>query len=343
MKPLVCFYNDKSLFYSTDYRVFSNQSSSVFSILEDIKKEYSEAVKILQIDFNLEKAHVFVLNTYEIISIDQLTSELSAPNLTFVSNISKSHFIKKVNTIKEDIKSGRYYQVNYTSSFSSLQETEISSYALFKYYLNQFKPAYPAYLPLPYGDILCFSPELFLEKKNERIRTCPIKGTTRNADGYASLLKDQKENAELSMIVDLLRNDLQSVCTEKVSVDVHRKELPLNYITHTYSQVSGATNLSLPMILKNMLPAGSISGCPKAESVKAIQELENLPRGFYTGCIGWWKNDSFTLNLAIRSFLYDNKKLSYFSGCGIVYDSDAEKEWQEFHHKAQHLTPEGRL
>lgn len=337
MKPLICFYEDKTFLYSTNYQLLTNQNKSVFSFLAAVHQEYAQELKILQVDFDFQIAHVFILKNYDIISSSQLNTDLKSVDLVFTSNISKQNFIKKINHIKQDIQNGRYYQVNFTSRFSSLSETDISSWDLFKYYYNQFKSPYSAYLPLENKDILCYSPELFLEKKNQSIRTCPIKGTARKDDLFESLIKDQKENAELSMIVDLLRNDLQSVCAKKVSVDEHRKELSLNYVTHTYSQISGTTSLHLPEILQNTLPAGSISGCPKKESVLAIHQLEDGPRGFYTGCIGWWKDSDFTLNLAIRSFLFKNKNLSYFSGCGIVYDSDPEKEWSEFHQKAKHL------
>ena len=245
--------------------------------------------------------------------------------------------MEKVSSIRKDIQNGRYYQVNLTSYFKSHTAVAIQPYKLFKYYLKKFKSEYTAFLPRANSEILCYSPELFLEKKGSKIFSRPIKGTSQKNQPFNDLLKNEKENAELSMIVDLLRNDLQTVCQDKVVVSEHRKELTLNYLTHTYSEISGNTDQRLPEILKTMLPAGSISGCPKKESLIAINELEITNRHFYTGCIGWWQNQDFKLNLAIRSFLHQNDSLIYFSGCGIVYDSDPEKEWQEFLRKAKHL------
>ncbi len=150
-------------------------------------------------------------------------------------------------------------------------------------------------------------------------------------------MSSPKETAELSMIVDLLRNDLNSICEKPVTVTKHREILDLGYTQHTYSEITGLTNLNLPEILKSTFPGGSISGCPKSESLKAISEFENSPRGFYTGTIGWWQKNDFKLNIAIRSFKKQNTDLTYYAGCGIVYDSDPDCEWQEF------LTKAGKL
>lgn len=338
MQPVICFYQNQSFLYSTDYlRLECHDPQKIQSFFEHIQSEHPRQIKVLQVDFDLQTTTVFVLHQHELIKKENLISTISDIGLQFEPAISKSNFIQKINTIKTDIQAGRYYQVNLTSRFSSTEKTDFSALDIFKYYLHIFQSPYPAFLPLADKEILCFSPELFLEKNGHHIRTCPIKGTAHKTETFENLIQDKKEEAELSMIVDLLRNDLQSVCLEKVRVDHHRKELNLNYVTHTYSEISGTTSKSLSDILLSMLPAGSISGCPKKESLVAIEELESHLRGFYTGCIGWWQDSHFKLNLAIRSFLYEKQILTYYSGCGIVFDSDPEKEWQEFHHKAKHL------
>lgn len=333
MSPVVCFYQDDQYFYSDNYTRLDIPVKS----LPQIQKEYFNQIKILQVDFEGSVAHIFVLHAHKIISKKDLPSTFENNNFKFSSHISKNDFIEKVKKIKKDIEAGRYYQVNFTSSFSSAIQDNISSFEVFKFYLNQFHSQYSAFIPLKDSEILCFSPELFLEKINTQIKTCPIKGTASNDKNFSQLIQDEKEEAELSMIVDLLRNDLQSVCNQKVIVTAHRQEMNLNYVTHTYSEVTGTTSMQMAEILSAMLPAGSISGCPKKESVLAIHELETSPRSFYTGCIGWWKENDFKLNLAIRSFLRKKNQIIYYTGCGIVYDSDPEKEWLEFHHKAKHL------
>ena len=171
-----------------------------------------------------------------------------------------------------------------------------------------------------------------MEKNGSQLRTEPIKGTL--ATTVHQLITSEKETAELSMIVDLLRNDLNAVCESPVVVKKHREVLDLGYTKHTYSEIQGHTKLNFPEILSSTLPGGSISGCPKIESLLAIQELEKSPRGFYTGSLGWWENSDFKLNITIRSFKKQNKKVSYYAGCGIVYDSNPDNEWQEFLNKA---------
>lgn len=351
MTPVICFYENDLMVRSEDYlRLECNYQQNPTDFLKQVQLEYPSQMKILQVNFDyLQKQNidslidedaaitVYVLNNFKLINKNDLQSAVEKIDFNFTPNMNKHDFMEKVKTIRTDIQHGRYYQVNLTSNFQSNRAVPMQPYELFKYYLVKFKSEYSAFLPRVSSEILCYSPELFLEKKGKKILTRPIKGTTQNSQQFNDLLKNEKENAELSMIVDLLRNDLQSICQDKVVVSEHRKELTLNYLTHTYSEISGHTDERLPEILEKMLPAGSISGCPKKESVIAINEIETTNRHFYTGCIGWWQNQDFKLNLAIRSFLNQDGRLTYFSGCGIVYDSDPEKEWFEFLRKAKHL------
>lgn len=331
MTPLICFYKNDQWLSSEDYqRISTNQN--VFQFLQEIEFKFPTAMKVVQIDFENTAATVFVLNQYSLKTLN----ELSCPDsieLEFKPVISKNDFIQKIHSIKSDISRGRYYQVNFTSSFKSTT-TEDSS-VLFKKYLHLFKSRFSAFLPLADFEILCYSPELFLEKNGSTLRTEPIKGTL--ATTVNQLMSSEKETAELSMIVDLLRNDLNAVCKPPVVVTKHREVMDLGYTKHTYSEIQGQTQLKLAEILKSTFPGGSISGCPKIESLLAIQELEKNPRGFYTGSLGWWKDSDFILNIAIRSFKKQDNTMTYSAGCGIVYDSNPESEWQEFLNKAGHL------
>lgn len=351
MIPVICFYENDLMMRSEDYlRLECTYQQNPTDFLNQVQMDYPAQMKILQVNFDyLQKQNidtlidhdaaltVYILNNFKLVNKNDLTSPVDKIDFNFIPNMTKNDFIEKVKTIRKDIQNGRYYQVNLTSNFRSNVSVTMQPYDIFEYYLRKFKSEYSAFLPRSNSEILCYSPELFLEKKGPKILTRPIKGTNQKSERFDDLLKSDKENAELSMIVDLLRNDLQSVCHDKVVVSEHRKELTLNYLTHTYSEVSGETDAGLPEILEKMLPAGSISGCPKKESLIAINELETTNRHFYTGCIGWWQNQDFKLNLAIRSFLHQDDRLTYFSGCGIVYDSDPEKEWLEFLRKAKHL------
>lgn len=349
MKPLICFYRNKYI-RSTDFTLIEkdvNQSSADFLI--ELEKKYFSALKILQIDFDAFAAQrtikkqfyrspvvqVFIVHSHEEISTDELKTNLSAQGLPyFKPETSQLTFYKSVEKIVADINDGRFYQVNLTAALSA-DSPLIDSYHLFKSYFPLFKANYAAFLPSKDFDILCFSPELFLLKKDSHLLSRPIKGTTN--ESFDSLINNKKENAELSMIVDLLRNDLNSVATSPAKVNVHREKMQLPYTTHTYSEIEVQTDSTLPHILQMTMPGGSISGCPKIESIKSISENENYQRQFYTGAIGWWENTDFELNIAIRSFVRTTKQLNYFAGCGIVAESDPVTEWNELLNKAGKL------
>lgn len=349
MIPVICFYQDRQYFYSEDYQTkLKPKGLSLNLFLKQIEDQYLSELKILQVDFDnqenqsdkISSTRVFILNNFKIISENELVTK-KVYNFLFKPDIKKEFFLEKARRIKSDISLGRYYQINLTSSLSSTKnnnkDLEVDSYELFKFYFQKFKAPFSAFLPYDNSQILCYSPELFLKKWGPHIVSQPIKGTLKAQEHVTDLLNNPKETAELSMIVDLLRNDLQSVCEDPVQVTEHKKILKLNYTQHTFSEISGQTNKVLSDILPNVLPGGSISGCPKKESLIAIKELEETSRGFYTGCIGWWRGTDFTLNLAIRSFLNSSESLKYYTGCGIVYDSDPELEWQEFLNKASVL------
>lgn len=337
IKPVICFYKKKYI-YCTDYiHLTNNQTENPFDFLNQIKTTYSMNLKIVQIDFidskdHKAQCHVFILKNYTL--LNQLPASNNSFEFNFTSLITKSHFIKTVETIKKDIRNGRYYQINFTAGLQTTTPSEIHELNIFYYYAHLFKSAYTAYLPLPDSTLLSYSPELFLKKEHQKIITQPIKGSATTSEELKNSLK---EHSELSMIVDLLRNDLQSVCTKPVEVTAHQAIMQLPYIVHTYSEITGETYLDLPEILKRMLPAGSISGCPKIESLKAIAEYENYHRGIYSGHIGWWQDSDFELSVSIRTFSHQNNKLKYYAGCGIVYDSEPESEWNEFLKKSSRI------
>lgn len=344
--PLICFYNN-SLIQSDDFtRLQCQTNQTVKEFLISVQNEFSSELKIIQVDFDAfqktknnsnakeshyisPKAQVYVVHTFK----DYVQNSNLSAALQFVPKINKTDFIESVKKIKDDIFSGRYYQVNLATYFTSLSNE--SSLNLFLNYVPKFNSRYSALLPGNNFDILCFSPELFLRKNGQKITSQPIKGTGKN---YEEILNSEKENAELSMIVDLIRNDLHLVSDTPAVVEKHRSEMKLSYATHTFSEISATTSKQLPEILEKMSPGGSISGCPKLEAVRAIHELENFNRQFYTGYIGWWKDEDFELNIAIRSILKTKDQLYYYAGCGIVSDSDPESEWNELLKKASALS-----
>lgn len=352
MNPLICFYKNEESIYSTDYeRIQCDNNIDLISFLNDINKRFFHDLKVIQINFEAHhnqlflkqkslypnaKATVFILNKYQTLPLLKIKLSLmnipktNIQKLNFKSLIQKEEFIHKVELIKNDISNGRIYQMNLTSPL--LAKSDNKAVDIFYDYENFFSGKYKCLIPLDNTTLLSFSPELYLEKSNNLLITCPIKGSHNTQPLSKSfLLNSEKEEAELSMIVDLLRNDLNSLSYEHHShVNKHRAIMDLGYIQHTYSEIQVHTESSLPHVINNTFPGGSITGCPKLESLKVIAEVEEYRRQAYTGCIGWWKDNDFSLNITIRTLIQFEDNYIYNSGCGIIYDSDPISEWNEF-------------
>ena len=183
-----------------------------------------------------------------------------------------------------------------------------------------------------------FSPECFVRISQGTISSFPMKGTIDASieDASRLLLSDEKEKAEHATIVDLIRNDL-SMVADHVSVERYRYLEEI--VTHekTLLQVSSCIKGELPTdylsnlgtIVTSLLPAGSISGAPKASTTKIIRETEDYKRGYYTGVFGIFDGKELDSAVMIRFIENINGRLIYKSGGGITMNSDAEKEYGE--------------
>jgi aminodeoxychorismate synthase component I len=253
-------------------------------------------------------------------------------------------FLDGVERIRRWIAAGDIYQVNLAQAF----EARVRGGSLFGLYrhLRDASPApMAAWLALDGRELLCSSPESFLRISGRRIETRPIKGTRPRFpdpdDDLRSAYELQtsaKEIAELVMITDLLRNDLGQVC-EFGSVEV-AEMLRLESLAQVHHLVSTVTGMLRPEIdaiaaLAACFPGGSITGAPKKRAMEIIHELEQAPRGIYCGAIGWlgYHGES-QFNIAIRTLVRENERLTYQTGAGIVADSDPQREYDETLHKA---------
>ncbi|MEO1958869.1 MAG: aminodeoxychorismate synthase component I [Nautiliaceae bacterium] len=236
---------------------------------------------------------------------------------------------KAFNRVIEEIKKGNTYLLNLTfptqiKTNCSLLEIFSAANAPFKlYFKNQF---------------VCFSPERFVKIKNNKIYTYPMKGTidasVKNAKKI--ILSNQKELAEHTMVVDLLRNDLGMI-GKRVRVNKFRfidkikageKEL-LQVSSEIEATLDNWRKNWLEMILK-LLPAGSISGTPKKKTIEIIKEVEGYKRGFYTGIFGITDEKTFLDSAVIIRYIEKNKdNLIYKSGGGITIDSKLKSEYKE--------------
>jgi len=249
----------------------------------------------------------------------------------------------------EYIAAGDIFQVNLSQRFTVCPAP--SPPAIYRR-LRRRNPAwYSAYLQLacpggPPCAVVSSSPELFLRLRGRRVVTRPIKGTrartgddAADAAAAADLWNSPKDNAELAMIVDLLRNDLGRVCrfgTVRVAEPRRLETHPT--VLHLSGAVEGLVRQDVgpAELLRATFPGGSITGAPKIRAMEIIDELEPAARGVYTGCIGHVGADgSCTWNIAIRTVVCDGPAAHVQVGGGIVADSTPQGEYQETLDKAR--------
>ncbi|SNS98042.1 para-aminobenzoate synthetase component 1 [Ekhidna lutea] len=257
-------------------------------------------------------------------------STVDGKPLTFKKKpISLEGFKQSFNQIIHQINIGNSFLTNLT--FETLIKTNLSLEEIFQYSQAKYKLHVP-------NQFVVFSPETFVRINGNHIYSYPMKGTIDaiipNAEEV--ILNDIKETAEHVTIVDLIRNDLSQV-SEKVEVTKFRyiDELVTNdkKLLQVSSEVKGtlANNWrgNLGTILSKLLPAGSISGAPKPETIKIIQQVESYQRNFYTGICGHFDGESLDTGVMIRFIKKEKDQLIFCSGGGITSFSEAEKEYQE--------------
>ena len=262
------------------------------------------------------------------------------------SNFSREDYLRAIEKAKEYIYAGDIYQVNLSQRFRT--KLPMEAHRLYAK-LRSINPA-PFACYLNFGDvtIVSSSPERFLKVEGNMVQTRPIKGTRpRGGDDYEDrllkedLLASEKDRAELTMIVDLERNDLGRVC-DYGSVNVTEHAVAETYATvfHLVSTVKGRLlpGYNCMDLLKACFPGGSITGAPKIRAMEIIDELEPTARSVYTGSIGYLGfNDHMDLNIAIRTFLIKGDNVCFQVGGGIVADSTPEGEYDETLDKAEAL------
>jgi len=261
-----------------------------------------------------------------------------ADEARFVSNFTREEYMEAVRKVKEYIFAGDIYQANLSQRFQApLRE---HPWMLYRRLRRLNAAPFAAYFNVVDGQVCSSSPERFVKGEGRRVETRPIKGTRGRSDDLAEdqrlaeeLLASAKDRAELSMIVDLERNDLGRVC-EYGSVEVEEHAVIEHYATvhHLVSTVVGSLHPDRDVVdlLKASLPGGSITGAPKIRSMEIIDELEPTARSVYTGNIGYLGyNGKYDLNIAIRTIIVKGDTAYFQVGGGIVADSDPEDEYQE--------------
>ncbi|NLF29425.1 MAG: aminodeoxychorismate synthase component I [Planctomycetes bacterium] len=244
----------------------------------------------------------------------------------------------------EYIAAGDIFQVNISQRLTWSASVEpASAYRC----LRRANPAwYSGYLAGEGWAVASSSPELFLRCRNEHIVTRPIKGTARrggdadaDAAAAAHLLASAKDNAELAMIIDLLRNDLGRVCRYgSVRVSEGRALEAHPTVFHLVGTVEGRLRpgCDLADLIAAAFPGGSITGAPKIRAMEIIDELEPVARGPYTGSLAHFGADGAAeLSIIIRTAVFEGGRAHVNVGGGIVADSTPEGEYVETLDKAR--------
>lgn len=264
---------------------------------------------------------------------------------SFQLNETESDYVKKIDRIKNYIKEGDTYQVNYTVKANFNFSGSLINF-IQNLIFNQ-STQYSAIINDEDKLVISISPELFFSVQDNIIKSRPMKGTIKrginleNDIEQKDLLKQSiKDRAENVMIVDLLRNDIGKLAKfNSVKVDSIYDIEKYETIYQLTSKISAELNeVNYSEIIKNLFPCGSITGAPKIRTMEIIHELENSERGIYTGAIGLIKNNKSTFNVAIRTIILDKMNKGEIGlGSGIVWDSDGLQEYSEVKLKSNFL------
>ena len=314
--------------------------------IEEIEKLRSKYFLLGYINYNFDYLYFEVFDKFEIF-IPRKAKQLG----TIIKPlISKESYINAVNQIKDYISEGVSYEVNYT--YPSKVLTNLDGIDLYEALLEKQTTPYNTFLQTPDNTLLSFSPELFFKLENNKIITKPMKGTVpclndgKDQERREFLYNDIKNRAENIMIVDLLRNDLGRIAktgTVKVNKLFEIEKHPTVFQMTSEISAELEENIGLYEIFNAIFPCGSITGAPKVSTMKIIDELEPFSRNIYCGAIGYLSPDTIEFSVPIRILYGKNYQYTYHAGGAIVWDSDAEDEWQETLTKTEFLQTDFQL
>lgn len=255
--------------------------------------------------------------------------------------ISREEYLKSINKLKEHIRRGDIYEVNFCQEFYA-ENTCIEPEQTYRKLMEVSPTPYSCFYRLGKKYLLSASPERFIKKVGNKIISQPIKGTAkRGADIEEDklikeqLYKDLKERAENIMIVDLVRNDLSRTAAKgSVRVEELCGIYSFPQVHQMISTVVSELNNKSHFIdaIRDSFPMGSMTGAPKVRAMKLIEKYESTKRGLFSGAVGYiTPNGDFDFNVVIRSIQYNaiNKYLSFMVGGAITMQSNPEKEYEE--------------
>jgi para-aminobenzoate synthetase component I len=287
--------------------------------------------------------------------LEELRRELTGPPSATVpsrlreplgSNFAPEDYRVAVDRALEYIAAGDIFQVNLSQRFTA--RGDLHPWDLYDRLRRRSPAPFAAFLQWRDLAVISASPECFYQTRGDKIVTRPIKGTRprgRSLSDDSRLARElqdsAKDRAELTMIVDLERNDLGRVC-QFGSIRVSEPLVVESFaqVHHLVATVEGSLRPDVGPIdvVRAVFPGGSITGAPKIRAMQIIDELEPTRRNLYTGAIGYFsRGGSSAFNIAIRTMVVEGDRVSYQVGGGIVADSNPEAEFQETLHKGRGL------
>ncbi|MDN6412621.1 anthranilate synthase component I [Staphylococcus gallinarum] len=327
-----------------DVYVFDHYKEQLFIIATNLFSNQAESELKQRVQDRIDELkHITIYPEYK-------AHDLS--NKQIEANMTQSEFEETVSAMKSLIQQGDMFQVvpsiiySYRHQFGNhLQQL---SYQLYQNLKRQNPSPYMYYLNMDDPIVVGSSPESFVKVKGDTVVTNPIAGTikrgkneTEDIENEKLLKNDEKELSEHSMLVDLGRNDIHRISatgTSKIEklMAIERYE----HVIHIVSEVTGKLNddYSPMSVIASLLPTGTVSGAPKLRAIQRIYEAQPHKRGIYSGGIGYINcNHDLDFALAIRTMMIDDTHVNVQAGCGVVYDSIPEKEYEETRLKAKSL------
>lgn len=300
----------------------------------DLERTYQKAVADLE---------EIIAKFHNSVDLQPLSDFQETGRATQSCSLTKEQYMERVERIKEYINAGDAFQVVLSQR---IEQPFQGDPLLFYRLLRTINPSpYLFYLDFGQFQLAGSSPEVMVRKEEQTVTLKPIAGTRPRGASAAEdellrqeLIRDEKERAEHTMLVDLGRNDLGRVCkfgtvtvTDLMNIENY------SHVMHIVSTIYGELMPAYSGVdlLRAVFPAGTLSGAPKVRAMEIIEEMEPIERGFYGGAVGYLGfNGNLDTCITIRTVLFKDHKAVCQVGAGIVADSVPETEYQETMNKA---------
>lgn len=308
-----------------------------------LKRSYIFTHAVNEEEATKKREHFIELLSQKI-DADPYQPKASEP-LDWASNFDEKSYCAAVQKVINYIHAGDIFQANLSQRFEAPRPQDLDPYLHYQH-MREVNPApFACYMNIGDIKISSASPERFITIKDDNVETRPIKGTrprsaniTEDRANKNELLNSEKDKAENTMIVDLLRNDLSKVCLpdsmEVTELCALESFAGVHHLVSTVLAKVAPDNNAVD-VLRACFPGGSITGAPKIRAMEIIEEIEEVRRGAYCGSIGYIGFDgTMDSNILIRTLIYDDKTITLQTGGGIVADSGPKAEYFETLDKA---------